>query len=273
MGKALAEVQRENVLRRIVEVREYCKQNQEQLTAKVKKTLTNKGCQVIFVTSMQEAKDYLISLAGGQTIVNSNYYLPDEAKEILTELKNEGLKIINTDFKDYIVDSFGSIYPWISSDFDLIRLVNEIKRDWEQEEVKDALKTSKVDCKKEEITTDSLIQDICTEIRAAATTGGIGTNGAEAIVAETGSIIIQEYEGNIRIVSNMPSKSVIFAKKEDIVPTLEDGLAVVRSNAIEQGKKIGKNISIITGPSRTGDIEFVIVKGMHGPQELHILFI
>jgi hypothetical protein len=101
-----------------------------------------------------------------------------------------------------------------------------------------------------------------------------GLTGATAIVARTGSVILAETDGFGRAISNMARTHLVIASTDDIVPDLPDGLDRVESWAEQAcGRRTPPFMTIITGPSRTGDIEFVIVKGAHGPEHVRIYLV
>lgn len=100
-----------------------------------------------------------------------------------------------------------------------------------------------------------------------------GLTGANAITAE-GQIVILENEGNISLVSRIPRIHVAVAGIEKIVPTLEDAIHVCRCASIwGTGQKMASYINIISGPSKTADIEDELVVGAQGAQEVHLVLV
>jgi L-lactate dehydrogenase complex protein LldG len=63
---------------------------------------------------------------------------------------------------------------------------------------------------------------------------------------------------------------VVVATADQVVPTLADALDAARSRYAGQ---LPSMLSFITGPSRTGDIERILVLGAHGPKELFVLLV
>ena len=101
-----------------------------------------------------------------------------------------------------------------------------------------------------------------------------GITGTEAIVEQNGTIILLESEGNVRFTSNLPYNHIVVAGIDKIVPSLEDALAVCRAISVYGlGKDMLRYISFISGPSRTADIEFRMVQGMHGPKEVYVILL
>lgn len=110
--------------------------------------------------------------------------------------------------------------------------------------------------------------------RAALLNAKVGITGATAVVAETGTVILAEDDGYGRMVSNLPYTHVVVAPLCKLVNRLEDGLATAREYAQKMlGKPLPRYVSGISGPSKTGDVEFVIVPGMHGPGRVHIILL
>lgn len=101
-----------------------------------------------------------------------------------------------------------------------------------------------------------------------------GISGANAIAADTGTIVIVENEGNVRFTTNAPPVHIVVTGIEKLFLTLEDAVMavmVIAPNAI--GLKMPTYVSLITGPSSTSDIELVSVKPAQGPRELHAILL
>jgi L-lactate dehydrogenase complex protein LldG len=99
----------------------------------------------------------------------------------------------------------------------------------------------------------------------------IGISGANAITADTGSVFLFENEGNIRFATNAPDVHVVFAGIEKILPTLADGFRLLEVVSRYAGYLAMTYVSIVSGPSKTGDIEKTVVYGAHGPREFHVI--
>jgi L-lactate dehydrogenase complex protein LldG len=63
---------------------------------------------------------------------------------------------------------------------------------------------------------------------------------------------------------------VVVAEASQVVPDLGSSLALVQAR---HGKDMPSMLSFITGPSRTGDIERILVLGAHGPKELYLVLV
>ena len=100
-----------------------------------------------------------------------------------------------------------------------------------------------------------------------------GVSGANAVAADTGSIVLVENEGNIRLVTGLPPVHVAVAGVEKVVPTLADALKTAIVQAAYDGLYPPTYINVITGPSSTADIEHTRVRGAHGPLEVHLVLV
>lgn len=96
-----------------------------------------------------------------------------------------------------------------------------------------------------------------------------GITFCENLITRTGSILITSNSRSGRRLSVYPPLHIVVAYTSQIVYDIEDGLSAVRRKYEDN---LPSMISLITGPSRTADIEKTLVLGAHGPKEL-ILFL
>jgi L-lactate dehydrogenase complex protein LldG len=95
----------------------------------------------------------------------------------------------------------------------------------------------------------------------------VGISACDALVAQTGSVVVTSRSAGGRALSVLPPHHVVVARREQLVPDLPAAFALVKE---KYGTSYPSMISIITGPSRTGDIERILVLGAHGPKKLTI---
>lgn len=98
-----------------------------------------------------------------------------------------------------------------------------------------------------------------------APTADIGISGVEFGVAETGSVCQDGYAIESRLVSSLPPLHVAFLDSNLIVPGIIEAFEAI-SQVFDRGY-----ISLITGPSRTADIERVLTIGVHGPSRFVVV--
>ena len=92
----------------------------------------------------------------------------------------------------------------------------------------------------------------------------LGVTGVEAVVAETGTIVLATRPDQPRAASLLPPVHVAVARRDQIVADLFDVLS---------GGEVPACLTLITGPSKTGDVELQLVTGVHGPGEVHLVLV
>lgn len=97
-----------------------------------------------------------------------------------------------------------------------------------------------------------------------------GISSCEALVAQTGSILVGSGLSGGRGLSILPPVHIVVATLDQIVGTLGDAMHLMQER---HGGRLPSMLSFITGASRTGDIERILVLGAHGPKELHVILI
>lgn len=90
--------------------------------------------------------------------------------------------------------------------------------------------------------------------------------GVVAAIAETGSLVCESQPDVARGSSLIPPVHIAVVASSQLLPDLYDYF-----EGLEERPELAANISLITGPSKTSDIEGVLVTGVHGPRELHVV--
>jgi L-lactate dehydrogenase complex protein LldG len=91
----------------------------------------------------------------------------------------------------------------------------------------------------------------------------VGITGVEAAFATTGTLALSGQ----RLPSLLPPVYLGLLPRERLLPRPEDWLAAPARAALNTSR----SVALLTGPSRTGDIELKIVIGVHGPREVHVI--
>jgi L-lactate utilization protein LutC len=107
--------------------------------------------------------------------------------------------------------------------------------------------------------------------RAAFFAADIGISGAEYLIAETGTIVMASQRSEPRSLSLLPPIHIVIAERRQLLPDLFDLFSVYDGQKLDG--VLPSCLSLITGPSKTGDIELRLVTGVHGPGELHVILI
>jgi L-lactate dehydrogenase complex protein LldG len=95
----------------------------------------------------------------------------------------------------------------------------------------------------------------------------VGITECDALVAQTGTVVITSRSAGGRALSCLPPHHVVVARRDQLVPDLPAAFALLKSR---YGADFPSMMSFITGPSRTGDIERILVLGAHGPKQLTV---
>ncbi|HVU27472.1 MAG TPA: lactate utilization protein [Verrucomicrobiae bacterium] len=97
-----------------------------------------------------------------------------------------------------------------------------------------------------------------------------GLTECESLIAQTGSVLVSAHSAGGRALSVLPPHHIVLARKNQMTPNLSIALQRAREKF---GDTFPSFLSFITGPSRTGDIERILVLGAHGPKKLTILIL
>ncbi len=95
-----------------------------------------------------------------------------------------------------------------------------------------------------------------------------GITECDALVAQTGGVVVTSRSAGGRALSVLPPHHVVVARREQLVADLPAAFEMLQK---KYAPDFPSMISFITGPSRTGDIERILVLGAHGPKKLTIL--
>lgn len=96
----------------------------------------------------------------------------------------------------------------------------------------------------------------------------VGITGADGLLAESGSVVIASGRESPRMASLIPEMHIVLARTDVVYPSLSHLLSQ-RPDLVTSGS----TMVVITGPSRTGDIEQTLTLGVHGPRRLHVVLI
>ena len=102
----------------------------------------------------------------------------------------------------------------------------------------------------------------------------ISVTGVAWLIAETGSIVVTSEPGSTRSLSLLPPVHIAVAERSQILPRLADlPSRLCSAEDADSEPSPPSCVTLITGPSKTGDIELRLVTGVHGPGELHVVLI
>jgi L-lactate utilization protein LutC len=108
-------------------------------------------------------------------------------------------------------------------------------------------------------------------LRQKAIEANLGITGADYAIAETGSCVLIPRQGVSRIASLVPPVHVAVVERGQVLPSLDDLFTLRRDDFLDGS--LGSYMNIISGPSRSADIEYTLITGVHGPGEVHMVLV
>jgi iron-sulfur cluster protein len=219
----------------------------------------NKGKAYIAKTA-DEALNIIGNLVGkGKLIVKGKSMTGEEIglREHLEELGND---VYETDLGEFIIQKLGSRPMHILSP-----AIHVPREDVAQ-------LFSKITGEKLEPDIAKLVAAARKLLREKYFEADIGMSGANVIAADTGTWFVIENEGNERLATGAPPVYIVLIGLEKLVPTLGDAYKVAEVTWRYANYTVPAYVSLVSGPSKTGDIEKVTTYGAHGPGEVHVIF-
>jgi len=221
----------------------------------------NKGKTYIAKTA-DEALGIIDKLVGTGKLIVKGKSMTGEEIEVREHLEHRGNEVFETDLGEFIIQKLHSRPMHILSPAihvpkeDVARLFSQITG--------------------EKLPPDNIGQLVATArklLREKYFQADIGMSGANVVAADTGTLFLIENEGNIRLSTGAPPVHIALIGMEKLVPTLTDAYKVAEVTWRYANYTVPSYVSLVSGPSKTGDIEKVTTYGAHGPKELHVIFL
>lgn len=257
---SLKKIDKEELKKKLREIKEYSIANLENLKQRAIENLTSQAVNVYDVKTAEEACQIVMKLIPkGEKIVKSKSNVISEI-ELLKKLEGRN-DVIETDCGDFIVqvcDENPSHPVTPALHVPLKKMVEKIN-----EKFGDKVKEDP----------EAIVGWIKNQLRKEILNAKIGLTGANVISAD-GAIFILENEGNISLVSRLPEKHIIITSIDKIVSTTQDAMLLCQAAAIwGTGANLPTYINIISSPSKTADIQKQLVYGMQGAKEVHLILV
>lgn len=106
------------------------------------------------------------------------------------------------------------------------------------------------------------------QLRAESAVRAVGITSASYALADTGSLVMLSSVEEARLVSLLPPIHLAVVPVSKLLTGLDELFTF-----IPRPKELSSSMVLITGPSRTADIEQILVRGVHGPGELHVVIL
>ncbi len=240
--------------RRVAEIRREGWERREELLTRATERLESAGARVHRAKDAREARRLVLGIArdaGARRVVKGKSMLGEEIG-LGEELVAGGLEVWETDLGEFIVQLAGEAPSHITAPA-LHKNREQIGRLFAAK-----LGVAYTDVP-EELT--AIARRFLREKFLAA---DLGVSGANFVVAETGTLILVENEGNIGLCTTLPRVHVALTGIEKMLPRLADVdplLRLLPPNCT--GQRAASYVSLLSGPAPPGD----------GPEELHVVFV
>jgi len=106
------------------------------------------------------------------------------------------------------------------------------------------------------------------QLRELCASAEVGITGADYALADTGTLVMLSSPQEARMISLLPPAHIAVVRGERILSGLDELFSILPNPA-----DVASSMVLITGPSRTADIEQMLVRGVHGPGEITVVAI
>ncbi len=246
--------------KRLKATRELCVGNEE-LLAKAIASLKKNGIKVHLAKEKQEAIDIILNELGDEILVVKSKSNVTKEIGLTKALEKKGITVVETDIGDRILQLLGTKPSHPTGPVAHLS-AKEIARRLSAHYGVPLTGTP------EEIV-KVVREDVISNINKAR----IGITGANAITAEEGSILMTHNEGNIYEVMRK-EKHIVVTSIDKIYPDIEDAVNMIKILAFNAtGSLIPSFLEVITGVSKTADVEKKFIKGVHSPSEITLILV
>jgi len=221
------------------------------------------GARVYIAGTAEEARETVVGIAGsGKTVVMSKSMTAEEVG-LREALEAAGNRVYETDLGQLLVQLEGGRPSHIIAP--AVHLSRERAARLVAERLGARLPPG--------AGPEEIVAAVRAALRRVFAEADVGISGANALAADTGSLVLVENEGNIRLVTGLPPVHVAIVGVEKILPTILDAFKAALVQAAYAGLYPPTYVNLVSGPSSTGDIEHHRVTGAHGPRELHVVLL
>jgi L-lactate dehydrogenase complex protein LldG len=241
-------------------VRELSVGNKELLSEAIKKVEEN-GIKVFFAKNRDDAVQLAIKEIGHEKIVVKSKSNVTKEINLTEKLESQGIEVIETDIGDRILQVLKEkpSHPTGPIAHLSAKKISE--------------ELSKVYGTKIGEDPEGIVMFMRKEIRDHIAKSHVGITGANAITAEEGSIVLVHNEGNIAEVIRK-EKHIVISAIDKVYPTIEDAINMIKIITYNAtGATVPSFIEIMSGVSKTADVEKKFFKGVHSPKEVVLILL
>ncbi|MBI5204385.1 MAG: lactate utilization protein [Nitrospirae bacterium] len=246
--------------KRLKAARELCIGNEELLEKAVKK-LEGNGFKVIRAKDKGNAIKAVLNEIGNEKLIVKSKSNVTKEIDLTHELEKHGIEVIETDIGDRILQvmNLKPSHPTGPIAHMSAKKIAEGLSSYYKKNISD--------------NPEEIVKFIRDEIRDYIEKAKVGITGANAITAEEGSIVITHNEGNI-YESIRRDKHIVLTGIDKIYPSVEDALNMLKIICFNAtGSTIPSFVEIISGVSKTADVEKKFFRGVHTPKDVTVILL
>jgi len=246
----------------VLKIKEKAVGEMEQLAQQASQAIEENKGKAYIAKTVAEALDIVSGLVGSGKLIVKGKSMTGEEIGLRERLEEHSNEVYETDLGEFIVQKLGSRPMHILSPSihvpreDVAQLFTKVMG--------------------QEFGSDTEIATMVTAarifLREKFFQADIGMSSANVVTADTGTLFLIENEGNIRLATSAPPIHIALIGMEKLVSSLSDAYKVAEVTWRYANYTVPAYVSMVSGPSKTGDIEKVTTYGAHGPKELHVIF-
>ncbi len=253
------------LIKRVQEIKKYSIENNEELFNQTLESFKRNDIDFKIASSSQDALDIIDELLaeyGCTTIAKAKSNTLGEIN-LKAHLKGTDIDVVETDLGDRILQLKKTdnkpVHPTgPASHLDISKITDIVNESLDVNVHPEARE---------------IMETVRSDVLKRLENANVGISGANAIAAEEGSLVMVHNEGNISIVS-LKDLHIIVAGIDKIVPSLEDAISVVKLETIfATGSYVTSYMNIVSGPSKTADIEKKLIKNMYGAEKVVVILL
>lgn len=264
-GKAMAHVLKNHpstsgLAKQVREIKERAIPQMETLYTQAKTKIEEQNGQAYLARTKEDLWSILGNIVGSQKVIVKTKSILGEEVGIRDYLINAGNEVWETDLGELIFQLQSKHTHQLSPSMDITReQVSVLFKEFFGKPVPEDIQAQ-----------TALVREF---LRDKFYKADVGISSANAVAADTGSLIIIECEGNVRLATGFPPIHVAIVGLEKLVPSFDEAMKVAEATWRHAGFSMPAYLNVISSPSKTADIEKVLVHGVHGPSELHVIFV
>jgi L-lactate dehydrogenase complex protein LldG len=116
-------------------------------------------------------------------------------------------------------------------------------------------------------------KDSLSDFTKASFAAGAGITGVDYVLAENGTLVLTSATEGVQVASLAAPIHIALYRRSQLVGSLDEVLAKLPLSSSAKRSGAGRSVVFVTGTSRTADIEQILIRGVHGPREVHAVLV